>query len=1146
MDVDNNSFESNRLDRIATENLYNSKKLTDDVHRHELRVSSNFDSSKSNKVKNLTPVSLFSVRKGKKREKKGVKITGLKVLFDSGSSHSMATQRCAKQSNTKILKSKTDFSVAGGSFSTDGEAVINFSLTEFSESKVINWKFHIARDSKELGYDMVIGRDLLMALGINLRFKDLSIEWENTCIPMKDFNRLMKMKLKPEELRAVIANAHEPIATQEATERMVKILDSKYEKADLAGVVAGATHLNKEQKEMLYKLLTKYEDLFDGTLGAWKTDPVDFELVDGAKPHCQRHYPVPHLYKKTFKKELDRLVGLGVLEPVQESEWGSPTFIVPKKDDRIRFVSDFRRLNAKLKRKPYPLPRISDTLQQLEGFQYATSLDLNMGYYHIVLSEESADMCTIITEFGKYRYKRLPMGVACSPDIFQAKIYDLLGDIEGTKAYIDDVLVVKRGTYKEHLEQLDEIFRRCRKAGLKVNAEKCRFGLNEIDYLGYIITPEGIKPNPKKIKAIQNLERPRTTTEVRRLIGMVQYYRDLWKRRSHILQPFTELSSGPKGKKITWTPELEKAFNDIKKMVCKETMLNYPDWSKPFIIHTDASDYQLGAVISQKYGDEYKPLAFFSRKLNKAQKNYTTTEKELLSIVECIREFRNILFGYPIEVYSDHKNLVNAATVSQSQRVMRWRMILEEFGPNIRHIKGEDNIVADAISRLPTASQDPSEHSTEVLGLQNEMFLTQYESMVLDDSDEGFPLELSKVRKTQQKELNKTNSSIKKLLEEKESGYHMKTLDNVELIMFKDRIYVPKKLRERTINWYHHYLCHPGEDRLYNTLKGVCYWTGMKNETRSFVKRCSVCQKGKKRKRKYGHLPPKNVGTLTPWDTVHVDLIGPYSLSAKQQQPDGSITDKEFSLTCMTFVDPATGWFEIAEVPTYLLRSDSKTDDREVIDKTSARISQIFDQVWLSRYPRPKRVIFDNGSEFKKDFIPLLKDFAIKPKPTSVKNPQSNSPVERIHQVLMNMFNTQGLNDRVFDFIDPWGEILSSIAWAVRASHHSTLDATPAQLVFGRDMLFNMQSLINWKEISLRKQQSVDRANRRENSKRVDYDYSVGDQVYIVKDKIHRKLDGPKTGPYPITNVYTNGTVRIQRGLINERLNIRRLEPHFD
>jgi hypothetical protein len=196
------------------------------------------------------------------------------------------------------------------------------------------------------------------------------------------------------------------------------------------------------------------------------------------------------------------------------------------------------------------LPRIGDTLQQLEGFQYATSLDLIMGYYHIPLSETSADMCTIVTEYGKYRYKQLLMGVSCSPDIFQAKIYELLGDIEGTKAYIDDILVIKKGTFYEHLVQLKEIFKRCLKTGLKLNAEKCCFGLNEIDYLGYIVTPTGIKPNPQKIKTIQALERPTTVTEVRRLIGMVQYYRDLWPKRSHILQPFTEVSSGRKGTKI--------------------------------------------------------------------------------------------------------------------------------------------------------------------------------------------------------------------------------------------------------------------------------------------------------------------------------------------------------------------------------------------------------------------------------------------------------------------------------------------------------------------------------------------------------------------------------------------------------------------
>ena len=212
------------------------------------------------------------------------------------------------------------------------------------------------------------------------------------------------------------------------------------------------------EKNLLYNLLIKFADIFDGTLGEWRMEPVDFELIDGAQPHSQRHYPIPHLYKEVFKKELDQLEKLGVLEKIQQSEWGTPTFIIPKKDNKVRFISDFRRLNQKIKRKPYPLPRKSDTLQELEGFQYATSLDMNMGYYHITLSEEASNICTIVTEFGKYQYKRLPMGVSCSPDIFQAKIYELLGDIEGTRAYMDNILVIKKGTFQEHLLQLEEIF----------------------------------------------------------------------------------------------------------------------------------------------------------------------------------------------------------------------------------------------------------------------------------------------------------------------------------------------------------------------------------------------------------------------------------------------------------------------------------------------------------------------------------------------------------------------------------------------------------------------------------------------------------------------------------------------------------------
>ena len=190
-------------------------------------------------------------------------------------------------------------------------------------------------------------------------------------------------------------------------------------------------------------------------------------------------------------------------------------------------------------------------------------------------------------------------------------------------------------------------------------------------------------------------------------------------------------------------------------------------------------------------------------------------------------------------------------------------------------------------------------------------------------------------------------------------------------------------------------------------------------------------------------------------------------------------------------------------------------------------------------------MVFDNGSEFKKNFVPLLKDWTIKPKCTTIKNPQSNSLVERIHQVLRSTFLTKNLKEQELDYLDPFGEILASVAWAVRASYNSATDATPIQLVFGRDMLFDLKTLVNWKELSIRKQKLVDKANLRENKNKVDFDYQKEQKVYIKNDRVQRKMDSPKQGPFLITDVFTNGTARVQRGHVNERINIRRLEPHF-
>ena len=251
-------------------------------------------------------------------------------------------------------------------------------------------------------------------------------------------------------------------------------------------------------------------------------------------------------------------------------------------------------------------------LLNLDGFQHATSLDLNMGYYHIELSPNSKRLCTLVFPFGKFEMQRLPMGLCNSPDIFQEKMSELFEGLNFVRTYIDDLLCLTKDSFKDHLEKLERVLFKLKEAGLKVNAKKSFFARPELEYLGYWITRDGIKPLPDKVKAILAIDAPRNRKELRSFIGIVNYHRDMWLRRSHALAPLASLTS--KKTKWSWGPQQTAAFNMAKKVIAREVMLSYPDFYKPFVMHTDASHCQLGAVISQ---DE-KPIAFYSRKLNPA------------------------------------------------------------------------------------------------------------------------------------------------------------------------------------------------------------------------------------------------------------------------------------------------------------------------------------------------------------------------------------------------------------------------------------------------------------------------------------------------------------------------------------------------
>ncbi|HEY9708671.1 MAG TPA: reverse transcriptase family protein, partial [Oculatellaceae cyanobacterium] len=422
-----------------------------------------------------------------------------RCLLDTGSSGCILLNDFThgyKASKVEVTRWMTK----GGIYQTNKKCKVPFKLIEFDMQTTINWEFHIDETTKpeHSNYDMIIGRDLLGELGIDICFSTNTIQWRGVSVPMRDYGDLRSRHA----VHLIYLENFESEMAQAMSSRVNRILDAKYEKADLVQLSQNCTHLSEQQQTQLLTLLQKYEDLFDGTLGEWKGTDIDIELQPNAKPYHAAPFPVPQVYEATLKKEVDRLVMLGVLERDNSSEWAAPTFIQPKKNMTVRFLSDFRKLNSMLKRKPYPIPKIQDMLQKLEGFQFASSIDLNMGYYTIRLNPNAQRICTIILPWGKYKYKRLPMGISGAPDIFQEKMSELMLDLEFVRTYLDDVLIVTKSTYEDHLNKLEIALKCIQSVGLKVNAEKSFFARTELEYLGHWVTREGVMPLANKVKAI--------------------------------------------------------------------------------------------------------------------------------------------------------------------------------------------------------------------------------------------------------------------------------------------------------------------------------------------------------------------------------------------------------------------------------------------------------------------------------------------------------------------------------------------------------------------------------------------------------------------------------------------------------------------
>jgi hypothetical protein len=570
------------------------------VMHNEDKFSTGDDNNISNVIVNpmkavrLRPIGIMIARKIQNHESK----LPLRVLFDPGSDTTLINQRCLPQGcNPRTVAPTYIGGVHVSKPSTKEVLLTDVSLPEFSSSIRLPGPIRATVFNNEgCMYDLILGLDVLTVIKMDVNLPTETVIWNDKAIPFRSKEHFQASTYVQSLAASMQDDPFEEEEAKEAGYKSTKILHSKYETVDPEDVAQQQNHLTFVQKKQLGALLSKYTKLFSGKLGCYPHRKVKLELKDGAKPYSCRPYPVPRHHEQVFKDELKRLCDAGVLSPCGASEWLSPTFLIPKKDGRVRWITDFQALNKVIKRKVYNLPKIQDILSKRNGYQYFSKIDISMHYYTFELDESSKNLCTICTPFGNYRYNRLAMGVSQSPDIAQEIMEDLFRRLEETDVYIDDVGVFN-DTWESHLTSLDKVLTILQDNNFTVNPLKCEWGVKETDWLGYWLTPTGLKPWKKKIDAILAIKPPQTVKQLRAFLGAVNFYRDMYPKRSHILAPLTKLSGG-KGQ-LNWTPECQTAFDAMKALLAKDAFLRYPDHNKPFHIYCDASDIQLGAAIFQ-------------------------------------------------------------------------------------------------------------------------------------------------------------------------------------------------------------------------------------------------------------------------------------------------------------------------------------------------------------------------------------------------------------------------------------------------------------------------------------------------------------------------------------------------------------------
>ncbi|MCG8045676.1 MAG: reverse transcriptase, partial [Candidatus Thiodiazotropha endolucinida] len=490
------------------------------------------------------------------------------------------------------------------------------------------------------------------------------------------------------------------------------------------------TGMNNEQRQEVAQLLCKYSNVFsesDDDIG--RTGIIKHKIPTGMnRPIKQQPRRIPVHMNKEVDEQIDKMLQEKIIQP-SKSPWASCIVMVKKKDGSNRFCVDYRKLNDVTVKDSYPLPRIDESLDQLAGSKWFSCLDLNAGYWQVETDPQDREKTAFTSRKGLFEFNVMPYGLCNAPATFERLMESVLAGLHWQICliYLDDVIVTGK-TFQDMVNNLSQVFERFQQAGLKLKPRKCNIFAKQVEFLGHVISEAGIKTDPKKTDCVKKWPPPKNVHEVRAFLGLCGYYRKFVFRFSEIAKPLYKLTE--KKTPFSWTDECNQAFLTLKEKLVKAPILTHPDFTKYFILHVDASDKTIGAVLSQKTETGECVIAYGSRTLSKSERRYCVTRKELLALVNFVKFFRHYLCGKQFLVRTDYGSLRWLMNFKNPEgQVARWIEFLSAFHMEIEHRPGRSHGNADGVSRIPCRQCGQNEdeddqilcHVTQVASSENEM-----------------------------------------------------------------------------------------------------------------------------------------------------------------------------------------------------------------------------------------------------------------------------------------------------------------------------------------------------------------------------------------------------------------------------------------